>query len=420
VNPGLRRLGCDKEHRTLRYLGAESFDAVVEHIEAKMDNYNSQHQGGTQMSFMNIELDHIKPVQRFALEMSHYTNMQPMLREANRGKGARWTDADETFWRAHIQQDAGFTDIYTHTMPDCAQALGGLERSSCAQGRPTVAMEKETDVARFAGIVERGDKNDVVFYKEIRAAAVDAGLGILPDARIDGLVWMLYALRPNKPSKLVDGRMKQDRGYKYLRFCAAGDARPLLQLPCSPQRLPTARTPLPTEDSPLRPFPPVARERANAGGVMPWQRAILDRLGICEQGGVVHVVVDKRGTAHSTSNRALMKIFAQHTGVQKIPVLMDSAAKIMRWCMSVPRAQCYLVDMSRTPKRSALRQICMAVEELRSGYMCSLTGKGTEIYFDEPSVVLFARSAPARKYMREGGWKVWTVADDLTLVACEH
>jgi len=68
------RAGCVKDGKTLKYLGAGSFGMVIEHIQTKMDRYNAQHVGKKQMSFANIELDHIKPVQRFILEMNNYKN----------------------------------------------------------------------------------------------------------------------------------------------------------------------------------------------------------------------------------------------------------------------------------------------------------------------------------------------------------
>jgi hypothetical protein len=114
VSSGLHRIGCVKDGKTLKYLGAASFDKVVTHIQKKMDHYNAEHIGDTQMSFNNIELDHIKPVQRFGLEVSHYTNIQPMLKRDNRGKGAKWSSADESFWRENIQLKSAFTCIYTN------------------------------------------------------------------------------------------------------------------------------------------------------------------------------------------------------------------------------------------------------------------------------------------------------------------
>jgi len=80
----------------------------------------------------------------------------------------------------------------------------------------------ESQEERFAKIVQLGDKNDVVFYKEIRQIVGDAGLGHLSDAKIDMYVWKLYALKSNKPSKLVDGQKRQDRGFKHLRLCYDG------------------------------------------------------------------------------------------------------------------------------------------------------------------------------------------------------
>ena len=112
VSSGLRRIGCTKNAKTLKYLGVDSFDTVTQHIQHKMDCYNTQHPDGAQMTFDNIELDHIKPVQRFASEMNHYTNLQPLLAAVNRSKSDKWTPEDESFWRANIQFQPGFSDIY--------------------------------------------------------------------------------------------------------------------------------------------------------------------------------------------------------------------------------------------------------------------------------------------------------------------
>ena len=75
---GLKRVGCAKDRTTLKYLGVDCFDTVIKHIETKMRNYNALCPEDTQMTFQNMQLDHIRRVQRFALDMNHYTNLQPM------------------------------------------------------------------------------------------------------------------------------------------------------------------------------------------------------------------------------------------------------------------------------------------------------------------------------------------------------
>jgi len=109
---GLKRLGCVKDRTTLKYLGADCFDTVIKHIETKMRNYNAIHPEDTQMRFQNMQLHHIRPVQRFALDMNHYTNLQPMLAEANLCKSAKWSSIHEIFWKTHIQHNADFATIY--------------------------------------------------------------------------------------------------------------------------------------------------------------------------------------------------------------------------------------------------------------------------------------------------------------------
>ena len=112
VASGLKRVGCAKDGTTLKYLGADCFDTVIKHIETKMRHYNALCPKDTQMTFQNMQLDHIRPVQRFALDMNHYTNLQPMLAEANLCKSARWSSADEIFWKTHIHHNAGFAAMY--------------------------------------------------------------------------------------------------------------------------------------------------------------------------------------------------------------------------------------------------------------------------------------------------------------------
>ena len=76
----------------------------------------------------------------------------------------------------------------------------------------------ESQEERFAKLVLRGEKSDVLFFNEIRQVVVDAGMGTMSDSKIEGYVSKLYGLKPGKPSKLVEGKMKQGRGFKHLRF----------------------------------------------------------------------------------------------------------------------------------------------------------------------------------------------------------
>ena len=76
---------------------------------------------------------------------------------------------------------------------------------------------------RFANIVIwTKDHNDVVFYKEIRADLERAGMGSLSHAKIDEYVLKLYGLKSSKPSKCIDGKMTQDRGFRGLSLRAVG------------------------------------------------------------------------------------------------------------------------------------------------------------------------------------------------------
>ena len=76
----------------------------------------------------------------------------------------------------------------------------------------------ESQEERFEKLVLRGDKTDVLFFNEIRQVVINAGMGTMFDKKIEGYVSKLYGLMSGKPSKQVEGMMKQGRGFKYLRF----------------------------------------------------------------------------------------------------------------------------------------------------------------------------------------------------------
>jgi len=77
------------------------------------------------------------------------------------------------------------------------------------------------DRLRFAKIVERGNKKDVVFNEEIRQQAKHVGFGVLSDSRIELFVWLVYGLRPGRHTKVEVGKMERDRGFKQLRIVSA-------------------------------------------------------------------------------------------------------------------------------------------------------------------------------------------------------
>jgi hypothetical protein len=81
-------------------------------MQGKMDQYNSLNPEGVQMTWDNIQIDHIKPAKAFGDEINHFTNLQPLLPVMNARKKAHWSKQDEVFWRENIQNHTDFTDIY--------------------------------------------------------------------------------------------------------------------------------------------------------------------------------------------------------------------------------------------------------------------------------------------------------------------
>lgn len=67
----------------------------------------------------NIHIDHIKPIHAFNLdnedefnECANYTNLQPLLKEDNLRKAARWSAVGEEYRIKHIKDNAEYDGTY--------------------------------------------------------------------------------------------------------------------------------------------------------------------------------------------------------------------------------------------------------------------------------------------------------------------
>jgi hypothetical protein len=114
----LRHSGASKRLTTVAYLGCSGGE-FVEHITDKMDAWNAAPENAepeSQMTLASIEIDHIKPCASAGAEdmsdITHVTNTQPLLWQANRTKGDKWGADDDAFWRANISRNTAFRAIY--------------------------------------------------------------------------------------------------------------------------------------------------------------------------------------------------------------------------------------------------------------------------------------------------------------------
>ena len=91
---------------TLDYLGCspEFFKVYIEH-QMKESNQEREQNGYTLLTWENITIDHIKPIDKFDLEVPlefvkccNYSNLQPLLQSENRKKGFNWSEQQEQWW----------------------------------------------------------------------------------------------------------------------------------------------------------------------------------------------------------------------------------------------------------------------------------------------------------------------------------
>jgi hypothetical protein len=82
------------------------------------------------------------------------------------------------------------------------------------KGEASLSVEE-----RFAEIIVKGDKHDVLFTKEIKRTLEECGVGTFSSAKIETLVKQVYKMDHGKPSrKDGQGKSVQDRGFKGLRI----------------------------------------------------------------------------------------------------------------------------------------------------------------------------------------------------------
>lgn len=105
----------EKTKPSIEYLGC-SAEYFKEYLKKKMDNFNQFSE--IEMTWDNIHIDHIKPINSFNLDdvdefltCCHYTNLQPLLAEVNLNKNCKWSDEDDAFWLQNIK-DKEYYDIY--------------------------------------------------------------------------------------------------------------------------------------------------------------------------------------------------------------------------------------------------------------------------------------------------------------------
>ena len=99
INKCLKKSNLEKTKPTIEYLGCNAL-YFKNYIESKMTD---------EMTFDNIHIDHIKPINAFNLndydeflKCCHYSNFQPLLAKDNLLKGSKWNEENEKFWIENI------------------------------------------------------------------------------------------------------------------------------------------------------------------------------------------------------------------------------------------------------------------------------------------------------------------------------
>jgi hypothetical protein len=93
-------------------------EEFINHINMKIEYFNTYLSTSERMSLNNITIDHIKPVSKFNLDNAdefldccHYSNIQPLLSETNLTKSSKWTEENNKYWLDNINGKE-YNEIY--------------------------------------------------------------------------------------------------------------------------------------------------------------------------------------------------------------------------------------------------------------------------------------------------------------------
>jgi len=78
--------------------------------------------------------------------------------------------------------------------------------------------EQDFDEVMFASLMRPGKVFDVLFHREIRQRAKRAGMKPMSNETLEKYVYKKFGLNAFKPSKTINGKRKQARGFKNIRF----------------------------------------------------------------------------------------------------------------------------------------------------------------------------------------------------------
>jgi hypothetical protein len=109
-----RRVGERKTATTRAWLGC-SDTHLQGFIQRKMQRWNEHN--AEEMTLDNIDIDHIKPIStartvQDITALTHFSNLQPLLKRHNLTKSARWAEGDEAPWARHVSRHDECCDIY--------------------------------------------------------------------------------------------------------------------------------------------------------------------------------------------------------------------------------------------------------------------------------------------------------------------
>lgn len=141
----------------------------------------------------------------------------------------------------------------------------------------------------------------------------------------------------------------------------------------------------------------------------PYQQAIYDESQQFHMRNM-NIIYDTVGNI----GKSLFAEWMEYEGIAEEIPPFRAMEDIFQWVCSMPRKQCYFVDMPRGMKKDKLADFYSGLEVVKNGVAYDKRYKGRKVRFNRPRIFVFTNLLPNLNLMSKDRWKIWKINKDYT------
>lgn len=142
----------------------------------------------------------------------------------------------------------------------------------------------------------------------------------------------------------------------------------------------------------------------------PWQIEVREKSKKWDTRSI-NIIYDqkgKKGKSALTTYMAVMRL-------ARVLPYCNNYKDVMRMSYCLDESSCYIIDIPRGIKKSELRGLFAAIEELKNGHCFDDRYEYKERYFDSPCIWVFTNKLPNPKYLSDDRWKYYQINCNMEL-----